>query len=115
MRGDETYTRRRVWARVSSLDHQILRPSRSGDDKAILATCVAEIRAGSRESSVMCVIVPGAVIRTWWRVRLPLEVEFLGFGRDMPWSASVLLVSSSKGLMCTDLIGRGTDCLVVGF
>ena len=48
-------------------------------------------------------------------MRLPLEVEFLGFGSDMPWSMSVLLVLSSKGLMCTNLIGRGTDCLVVGF
>ena len=28
--------------------------------------------------------VPGAVVRAWWRVRLPLEVGFLGFGRDMP-------------------------------
>ena len=35
---------------------------------------------------------------------LPLEVRFLGFGRDMPWSTYVLLVSSGEGLMCTDLI-----------
>ena len=104
-----------MWARVSSLDHQILRPSRSGDDKAILAARVAEIRAGSRESSAARVIVPGAVVHAWWRVRLPLEVGFLGFGRDMSWSASVLLVSSGKGLMCTNLIGRGTNCLVVEF
>ena len=27
--------------------------------------------------------VPGAIVRTWWRVRLPLEVGFLGFGYDM--------------------------------
>ena len=59
--------------------------------------------------------VLGAVVRTWWHVRLPLDVGFLGFGRDMPWSTSVLLVSSGEGLMCTALIGRGTDCLVVGF
>ena len=26
--------------------------------------------------------VPGAIVRAWWRVRLPLEVGFLGFGRD---------------------------------
>ena len=61
------------------------------------------------------VIVPGAVVRAWWLVRLLLEVGFLGFGRDMSWSASALLVSLGKGLMCTDLIGRGTDCLIVGF
>ena len=76
---------------------------------------MTEIRAGSQESSTARVIVPGAVVPAWWRVRLPLEVGFLGFGCDMPWSISVLLVSSGKGLMCTDLIGRGTDCLVVRF
>ena len=102
-------------ARVISYDYQILKPSGSGDDKAVLAACVAEIRAGSRESSVARVRVPVAIVRAWWGVRLPLEVEFLGFGRNMPWSTSVLLVSLGEGLMCTDLIGRGTDCLVVGF
>ena len=93
-----------MWARVSSYDHQILRPSRSGDDKAVLAAHVAGIRAGSRESAATRVIVPGAVVHVWWRMRMPLEVGFLGFGRDMSWSASVLLVSLGKGLMCTDLI-----------
>ena len=102
-------------ARATSYDHQILRPSRSGDDKAILAARMAEIRAGSQESSAARVIVPGAVVHAWWRVRLPLEVGFLGFGRGMSWSASVLLVSSGKGLMCTNMIGRGTNCLVVEF
>ena len=48
--------------------------------------------------------VPGAVVCAWWRVRLPLEVGFLGFGRDMPWSASVLLVSLGKAWICADLI-----------
>ena len=72
---------------------------------------MTEIRAGSRESSAARVRVPGAIGRTWWRVRLPLEVGFLGFGRDMLWSTYVLLVSSGEGLMCTDLIGRDTDCL----
>ena len=52
----------------------------------------------------MRVRVPGVVVRTLWHVRLPLEVGFLGFGRDMPWSTSVLLVSLDEGLMCTDLI-----------
>ena len=102
-------------ARATSYDHQILKPSRLGDDKAVLAACVAKIPTGGRESAATRVTIPGAVFRAWWCVRLPLEVRFLGFGCDMPWSASVLLVSSGKGLMCTDLIGRGTDCLVVGF
>ena len=100
-----------MWARVSSYDHQILRSSRSGDDKAILATRVAEIQAGSQEPSTARVRVLGAIVRAWWRVWLPLEVGCLGFVHDMPWSTSVLLVSSGEGLMCTDLIGRGTDYL----
>ena len=74
---------------------------------------MAEIRAGSQESSVASVGVLGAVVHAWWRMRLPLEVGFLGFSRDMPWSTSALLVSLGEGLMCTDLVGRGTDCLVV--
>ena len=98
-------------ARESSYDYQILRPSGSVDDKAGLAARVTEIRAGSRESSAARVRVPGAISRTWWHVRLPLEVGFLGFGRDTPWSTYVLLVSSGEVLMCTNLIGRDTDCL----
>ena len=53
----------RVEARTMLYDHQILRPTRSVDDKAILATRVAEIQAGSRESVVACMRVPGAVVR----------------------------------------------------
>ena len=102
---------RLVEARESLYDYQILRPSGSVDDKAGLAARVTEIRAGSRESSAARVRVPGAIGRAWWRVRLPLEVGFLGFGRDTPWSTYVLLVSSGEVLMCTNLIGRDTDCL----
>ena len=98
-------------ARESSYDYQILRPSGSVDDKAGLAARVTEIRAGSRESSAARVRVPGAIGRAWWRVWLPLEVGFLGFGRDMPWSTYVLLVSSGEGLMCTDLILMSRVCL----
>ena len=89
---------------MSSYDHQILKPSRSGDDKAFLAASVAEIQAGSQEPSVAHVRVPRAIVRAWWRVQLQLEVECLGFVHDMPWSTSVLLVSLGEGLMCTDLI-----------
>ena len=71
-----------MWECVSSYDHQILRLSRSGDDKAILVARVAEIQAGSLEPSAACVRVTGAVVRTWWRVRLLLEVKFLGFFRE---------------------------------
>ena len=55
--------------------------------------------------------VSGAIVRAWWRMQLPLEVRFLGFGRDMPWSMSVVLASSGEAWICADLIGRGTDCL----
>ena len=66
-------------ARVSSFDHQILRPSRSRVDKAVLAAHVAEIQAGSQERLTTRVRVPAAIVRAWWRVRLPLEVGCLGF------------------------------------
>ena len=52
-----------------------------------------------------------AIVRAWRRVRLPLEVGFLGFGRDMPGSTTVVLASSGEAWICADLIGRGTDCL----
>ena len=54
----------RVEARTTSYDHQILRLSRLVDDKAVLAVCVAEIQAGSRESAAARVRVPGAVVYT---------------------------------------------------
>ena len=103
--------RRCVLARVTSYDYQILRPNGSVGDKAVLAARVTEIQAGSRESSAVRVRVPGVVVRTWWHMRLPLEVGFLGFVHDMPWSTYVLLVSSSEGLMCTDLILMSRVCL----
>ena len=65
--------------RVSSFDHQILRPSISGDDKAVLAARVVEIQARSQECSAAHVRVPGAIVCAWWRMRLPLEVGCLGF------------------------------------
>ena len=44
--GGEKITGQRVSARVSSCGHRILRPSRLGDDKAVLAAHVAEIQVG---------------------------------------------------------------------
>ena len=90
-------------ARATTYDHQILRPSRSVDDKAVLAARGPRRRSGSEESEVARVRVPGAVVRAWWRVRLPLEVEFLGFFRERLWSTSVVLVSSGEAGICTDL------------
>ena len=71
-------------ARAASYDHQFFRPSRSVDDKAVLAACVLEIRAGSRESSTARVRVLVAVVRARWCARFSLEAGFMGFGRDMP-------------------------------
>ena len=71
-------------AHVRSYDHQILKPSGAGDDKAVLAACVLEIRAGSRESSTARVRVLVAVVRARWCARFSLEAGFMGFGRDMP-------------------------------
>ena len=90
-------------ARATSYDHQILRPSRSVDDKAFLAARVTEILVRSREFASARGRVPRAVLRAWWRVRLPLEVEFLGFFRERSWSTSVVLVSSGEAGICTDL------------
>ena len=53
----------RVEVHITSYDHQILRLSRSVDDKAVLVVCVVEIQAGSRESAAARVRVPGAVVR----------------------------------------------------
>lgn len=48
----------------------------------------------------------GILVNTWRRVQIPMEAGLLGFSCDMPWSTSVLLVSSSKGLMWIDLKGE---------
>ena len=50
---------------MSTYDHQILRPSRSGDDKAVLVAREADIQAGSQEPSAARVRVLGAIIRSW--------------------------------------------------
>ena len=76
------------------------------DDKAVLAARGPRRRSGSEESEVARVRVPGAVVRAWWRVRLPLEVGFLGFGRDVQGSTSVVLASSGEAWICADLIGE---------
>ena len=37
------------------------------------------------------------------RMRLPLEVRFLGFGCDMPGSMTVVLALSGEAWICADL------------
>ena len=51
----------------------------------------------------------------WGSVARFRLTEFLGFPCRRPRNTSVGSVSTGEGLMCTDLIGRGTDCLVVEF
>ena len=70
--------------RVSSDECRNLRFCKSVDEEAIMAARVPRTRSGSQESKAAHVSVPGAIVRAWGRVRLPLEVGFLGFGRDMP-------------------------------
>ena len=57
----------------------------------------------------------GANCSTWGRVVRFRLTEFLGFTLGRPRSTFVGSVSTREGLMCTDLIRRGTNCLVVGF
>ena len=52
---------------------------------------------------------------TWGCMARFRLTRFLGFPRRRPKSTSMGSVLTGEGLMCTDLIGRGTDCLVVGF
>ena len=52
----------RVEAHATAVDHQILRPNRSVDDKAVFVARMNEIQVGSRESVVAHVRVPGVVV-----------------------------------------------------
>ena len=98
-------------ARATSYDHQILRPSRSVDDKAIWAARGPRRRSGSEESEAARGRFSGANCGVWQCVVNFRLTGFLGFPRGRPRSTSVMSVSTSEGLMCTDLIGRDTDCL----
>ena len=95
-------------ARVLAFDRRILRFCKSKDAKADRAIRVVIILSGSQEIR-QCVGEFQEPLPARGGVRQPLEVGFLGFGRDMPWNTSALLVSSSEGLMCIDLKeGMGT-------
>ena len=98
-------------ARETSYDHQILRPSRLVDDKAVWPARVPRRRSGTEESEAARGRFSGANYGAWWRVDSFRLTGFLGFPRRRLKSTSVGSVSTGKGLMCTDLIGRDTDCL----
>ena len=101
----------RVEARATSYDHQILKPSRSVDEKVVWVAHGPRRRSGSEESEAARGRFSEANCGAWRRVVSFRLTRFLGFPRGRPRSTSVVLVSTGEGLMCTDLIGRDTDCL----
>ena len=92
-------------------DYQILTPSRSVDNKAVWAARGSRRRFGSEESEAARERLSEANSGAWRRVASFWLSEFLGFPRGRPRSTSVGSVSTSEGLICTDLIARDTDCL----
>ena len=98
-------------ARATSYDHQILRPNRSLDDKAVWAAHGPRRRSGSEESEVARGRFSGANCGAWRCVVSFRLIGFLGFPCGRPRSMSVVSVSTGEGLMCTDLIRRDTYCL----
>ena len=81
------------------------------DDKAVWATHVPRRRSGSEESEVARGRFSRANCGAWWCVASFQLTGFLGFPRRRPRSTSVGSVSTGEGVMCTNLIGRDTDCL----
>ena len=98
-------------ARVRSDEGQILRPGRLMDEEAVRAARVPRRRSGSEESEVARERLSEAICGAWRRVACFRLTRFLGFPRGRPRSMSVGSVSTGEVLMCTDLIGRDTDCL----
>ena len=98
-------------ARATSYDHQILRRSRSVVDKAVWAVRGPRRQFGSEESEAARERLSEAISGVWRRVACFRLTGFLGFPRGRPRSTSVGSVSTGGGLMCTDLIGRDTNCL----
>ena len=81
------------------------------DDKAVWVARGPRRRSGSEESKAAHGRFSGADCGAWRYVASFQLTGFLGFPRGRPRSTFVGSVSTSEGLMCTDLIGRDTDCL----
>ena len=101
----------RVEVRATSYGHQILRPSRSVDEKAVWAARVPGRWSRSEESEAAGERLSEANSGAWRCVASVWLSGFLGFPRGRPRSTSVGSVSTGEGLMCPDLIWRDTDCL----
>ena len=92
-----------VEARATSYDHQILKPSRSVDDKAVWAVREPRRRSRSEESEAARGRFSGANCGAWRRVVSFRLTEFLCFPCGRLRSTSVVLVSSGEAGICTDL------------
>ena len=81
------------------------------DVEAFRAARVPRRRSRSEEFEAARERLSEANCGTWRRVASFRLTGFLGFPRERPRSTSVGSISTGEGLMCTDLIGRDTDCL----
>ena len=86
-------------ARATSYDHQILRSSRSVDDKAVWAAHGPRRRSGSEESEAARERLSRANSGAWRRMASFWLSGFLGFPRGRPRSTSVGSVSTGEVLM----------------
>ena len=106
---------RRVVARVGSNGGQNLRFCRPVDEEADKTAHVTKEDLPVRILMWWVGDIPELTASAWGHVARFWLIGFLGFPRRRPRSMSVGSVSTGEGLMCTYLIGRGTDYLVVGF
>ena len=81
------------------------------DEEAFMVARVSRRRSESNESETAREEFSGANCGSWQRVASFRLTGFLGFPRERPRSTSVGSISTGEGLICTDLIGRDTDCL----
>ena len=88
---------------VRSDEGRNLRFCRSVDEEAFRAARVPIRGSGSEESEAAHGRYSGTNCGAWERVARFRLTGFLGFPRGRPRSTSVASVSTSEGLMCTDL------------
>ena len=102
---------RRVRARVISDAGRNRRFRKSADEEADRAAREPSRRSTSQESMAARGRFSLGFCRAWRRMARLRVTGFLGFGRGRSWSTSMVLVSSGEAWICTDLVGRDTDCL----
>ena len=104
-----------VEVRVRSVEGRNLKCCRSVDEEAVRATRVPKRQSRSEESEAARGRFSETNCGMWGHLSRFRLTGFLGFPHERPRSTSVGLVSTDEVLICTNLIGRGTDCLVVRF